>query len=45
LIFGFQKQVIVEGVGEYTIEVTNVVDAKTMQVQPLFPSLMNAENI
>ena len=44
LIMRFQKQIKVEGIGEYTIEVTNLVDARTMQVQPIFPSLMNSEN-
>ena len=32
LIMRFQKQVKVEGIGEYTIEVTNLIDPKTMQV-------------
>jgi len=32
LIMRFQKQVKVEGIGEYTIELTNLIDPKTMQV-------------
>ncbi len=36
---------MVEGHGQYSIEVTNVVNANTMQMQPLFPSLMSSDNL
>lgn len=42
LLFKYQKKVKVPGHGEYDIEVTNVMNANTMQVQPLFPSLMDS---
>jgi hypothetical protein len=31
-MFKFEKKIIVEGHGEYNIEVTNVINPKTMQI-------------
>jgi len=41
MLFSFKKTIVVEGHGNYEIEVTNVVNASTMEVQSVFPSLMS----
>ena len=41
LLFKYEQQIKVEGHGEYNIEVTSVVNPNTMEVQPIFPSLMS----
>jgi hypothetical protein len=40
----FQKKVRVKGHGEYTIEITNLVNSKTLQSRPALPSLMDSAN-
>ena len=40
-----RQKVRVPGVGEYEVEVQNVLNSNTMQQKPLMPSMMNSELI
>lgn len=40
----FRTNIEVEGVGEYQIEITNVVNTKTFEKRHIVPSLMNMAN-
>ena len=39
------KVVSIEGQGQYKFEITQLINKKTMDISPLLPSLMNAENV
>lgn len=41
----YKTKIEVEGVGEYQIEITNVVNTKTFKERQIVPSLMNMANI
>ena len=41
----YKTRIAVEGVGEYEIEVKNVIDTKTFKERHIVPSLMNVANI
>lgn len=41
----YKTKVAVEGVGEWQIEVTNVVNTKTFKERQVIPSLMNMANV
>ena len=41
----YRTKIEVEGVGQYEIEVTNVVNTRTFKERQLIPSLMNVANI
>ena len=41
----YKTKVSVEGVGEYEVEVTNVVNTKTLKEKSYVPSLMSMANI
>ena len=41
----YKSKVTVDGVGEYEIEVTNVVNTKTLKEKSYVPSLMSVANI
>ena len=45
MLLKYKKMIEVEDHGNYEIEVTNVVNAKSMRVQPLIPSLMSSDNL
>lgn len=45
MILNCKKTVVVEGHGSYEIEITNVVNSSTMEVQPVVPSLMSSTNL
>jgi len=45
MIFNCKKTVVVEGHGNYEVEITNVVNSTTMEVQPVFPSLMSSTHL
>jgi len=45
MIFNCKKTVVVEGHGNYEIEITNVVNSSTMEVQPVVPSLMSSTHL
>ena len=40
----FKTQVVIEGHGEYQIEIANVVNTKTFKERQIIPSLMNMAN-
>ena len=41
----YKTKIEVEGLGQYEIEVTNVVNTRTFKERQLMPSLMNMANI
>lgn len=41
----YKTKIAVAGVGEYQIEITNVVNTKTFKERPIVPSLMNMANV
>ena len=41
----YKTSIAVEGMGEYFIEITNLVNTKTFKERPIIPSLMNMANV
>jgi len=41
----YKTKVIVEGVGEYEIEITNVVNTKTLKEKSFVPSMLSLANV
>lgn len=45
IALSFRSRIAVAGVGEYQIEITNIVDTKTFKERPVVPSLLNMANV
>jgi hypothetical protein len=45
MLLKYKKIIEIEDHGNYEIEVTNFVNANSMRVQPLIPSLMSSDNL
>ena len=45
LTLKYQTSIKVDGVGEYEIEMTNVIDTRTFQEKPLMPTLLSVANV
>ena len=44
-MLNYRTKVLVDGVGEYQIEVTNVVDKKNFEERPIVPTILNTANV
>ena len=40
----FQKKIVIQGHGEYQIEITNLVNPRTLAQVPMLPSIMDSVN-